>query len=119
MKRTAGLLAALLGLCACASETPELDRATSFDDSAGKVAVVVLGDGFVRCGERRLPLEAIVLELRQRIRAMPREELSRFVVELSTTPQQPGSPAAAVAQQGVDRLFSELQIMGVQQARLF
>lgn len=117
MKRSAGLLVALLGLCACASEAPA--RATSFDESAGKVAIVVLGDGFVRCGERRIPLEAIVLELRQRVRAMPREDLSRFVVELSMAPQQPGSPAATVAQQGVDRLFSELQIMGVQQARLF
>lgn len=106
-------------LAACASETPELDRAVVFDESAGVVAITVLGDGFVRSGEKRIPLDAIVLELRQRTRTMAKEELLRFVVQLFTEPQLPGSPAADVARKGVDRLFRELQIMGVRQIRLF
>jgi len=109
-----------LGLFAgCASETPELDRAVVFDESAGVVAITVLGDGFVRVGEKRMPLDAIALELRQRTRAMSKDDLMRFVVQLFTEPQLPGSEAADVARHGVDRLFRELQIMGVRQIRLF
>ena len=103
---------------ACATEAGELVQKTNFDASAGEVEIIVDGDGFVHSGGRRLPLEAIVLELRQRTRAMPKDDRQRrFVVHLLTAPQPPGSEAAVRARQGFDRLFKELQVMGVGQVR--
>jgi hypothetical protein len=111
------LLAAVFA--ACASEAGDLVQKTSFDTSAGEVEITVDGDGFVHAAGRRMPLEAIVLELRQRTRTMPKEDRERrFVVHLRPAPQAAGSAAAVRAQQGVDRLFSELQVMGVRQVRL-
>jgi len=108
-----------LFLCgACASDAPELERRTVFDASAGAVTVTVLGDGFVRAGERRVPLEAFVLELRQQTRAMAAEELLRLVVHVLATPQVAGSPAAQAAQRDIARFMHELEIMGVKQVRL-
>ena len=110
------LMSAMAFFAACASETPELDHATVFDESAGKVVVVVCGDAFVRCGERRLPLDAMVLELRQRTRAMSRDEVSRFVVQLLAEPQVQGSPAAQVADDGFvpdDAFESRLRLLYV------
>jgi hypothetical protein len=109
-------------LCAvfagCASEAGDLVQKTAFDTSAGEVEITVDGDGFVHSGGRRLPLEAIVLELRQRTRSMPKDELEqRFVVHLHTAPQSAGTDAAANARQGMDRLVRELQVMGVRQVR--
>jgi len=110
------LLAAVLA--ACASELPELTQKTVFDASAGEVEVTVCGDGFVRSAGRRLPLEAIVLELRQRTRAMRKDELARFVVHLLVETQPAGSDAAARTGQGVERLLLELDIMDVGQVRV-
>jgi hypothetical protein len=103
--------AALLG--ACASEAP---AETSFDSSAGLVVVDVLGDGFVRSEGRRVPLDAIVLELRQRTRRMTGDEIMRFVVQLRADPL-PGREAAEGTQQGLNRLVDELYKMGVRQVR--
>jgi len=108
-------LAALLA--ACVSETPELTRRTNFDASAGEVEITVCGDGFVRSAGRRVPLEAIVLELRQRTRAMKKDELARFVVHLLAEPQPAGSDAAARLGKGLERLLLELDIMDVGQVR--
>jgi hypothetical protein len=107
-------LCAAMCLGACASEAPA--DVSSFDSSAGLVIVDVLGDGFVRSAERRMPLEAFVLDLRQRTRKMSPDELKRFVVQLRANPL-PGPEAAALAQQGMNRLLDELQIMGVLQVR--
>jgi hypothetical protein len=104
-----------LAFAACASETPD----TTFDDSAGLVTITVLGDGFVRTGDRRIPVEAVVLELRQRTRAMTKDERLRFVVQLLADPQVEGSAAAAVARRGIDQLYDQLFIMGVKQVRVF
>ena len=105
------VVASLL-LAACASEAPV---ATGFDSSAGLVVVDVAGDGFVRTGDRRLPLEALVLELRQRTRAMSAEDLQKFVVRLRADPQAPRSQEAQRAQAAMNRLVDELMIMGVRQ----
>lgn len=102
-------------LAACASQEPT--PATALDDSAGLVEITVLPDGFVRTGDRRIPLEAVVLELRQRVRGMTKDEIRRFVVRLLAEPQPPNSPAAAATQRAIDRLYHELQIMGVKQVR--
>ena len=110
------LLAAVFA--ACASETAAVVQKTAFDNSAGEVEIIVNGDGFVQSAGRRVPLEAIVLELRQRTRAMPKEaRQKRFVVHLLTAPQPAGSAAAVSAQRGIDRLVQELQVMGVGQVR--
>ncbi len=106
-------------LAACATDAPGPVPPRTFDASAGTVEIVVLGDGFVRSGDRRLPLELMVLELRQRTRAMAREDLQQhFVVHVSAEPQPAGSATARRAQQGVRRLTDELQIMGVRQVKI-
>ncbi|HEU4418484.1 MAG TPA: hypothetical protein VFT55_06065 [Planctomycetota bacterium] len=109
----AASLCAAMVLPACASEAP---ANVSFDSSAGLVVVDVLGDGFVRSADRRMPLEALVLELRQRTRRMSPDERSRFVVQLRADPS-PGPEAGSRAQQDLNRLLDQLQIMGVLQVR--
>jgi hypothetical protein len=104
----------LLVAAACAGSAPSPGE---FDSSAGLVVVDVDGDGFVRCGERRVPMEAIVLELRQRVRGMSDDELQRFVVHLRADPQAKGSEAAARCQATMNRLVDELVIMGVRQVK--
>ncbi|HEX6813275.1 MAG TPA: hypothetical protein VF384_16760 [Planctomycetota bacterium] len=111
--RVVSLLAAVALLGACASEAP---AETSFDSSAGLVVVEVLGDGFVRCEGRRVPLDTVVLELRQRTRRMTHDELGRFVVQLRAE-RSTGPEAAEGTQQSMDRLLGELQKMGVRQVR--
>lgn len=96
-------------LAACASELPyDIAR----DGSGGTIAVRILGDGFVRTGERRIPLEAFVLELRQRVRPMAPADRARLTVQVEVVPD--GGPTTAEAK---DRLLGELQIMGVKDAR--
>jgi hypothetical protein len=115
MRRSWSIVCVATLFAACASQEPTPD--TSLDDSAGLVEITVCADGFVRTGDRRIPLEAIVLELRQRMRAMAKEDVHRFVVRLLAEPQPPNSPAAAATQRAIDRLYHELQIMGVKQVR--
>ncbi len=105
----------LLVLCAaCAANEP---ARPDFDNSAGLVVIDVAGDGFVRVGDRREPWEAVVLELRQRTRAMTADEMQRFVVHLRADPQPAGSNERAVAQKTMNRLVAELEIMGVRQVK--
>jgi len=101
-------------LAACAANEP---AGVEFDSSAGLVVVDVAGDGFVRCGARRVPWEAIVLELRQRTRSLSKPELQRFVVHLRADAHAEGSDAAAQCQRTMDRLVDELYIMGVGQVK--
>jgi hypothetical protein len=99
-------------LAACASDAP---ADTVFDSSAGLVVVDVAGDGFARCGGRRLPLDAVILELRQRTRAMSEDELARFLVRIRVDRQEEGSAAARRAADGFNRLLLELDLMEVGQ----
>jgi hypothetical protein len=105
---TGSLLAAIAG-CASADEpgAPELAPVTA------TVAVQVFGDGFVRCDQRRLPLELFVLELRQRVRSMPKADVAGLHVVIAI--DQDGGDAAVRA---AERLVDELQVMGVQQGQL-
>jgi len=102
-------LAVLLASCSTSEPEPK-----SFDDSAGQVTISVGADGFVRRDDQRQPLEAAVLELRQRTRTMTADELARFVVTVQIAPQ-PDEPAAAAARRAANRFVDELQIMGVRQ----
>ena len=96
----------------CASEPTQ---PPSFDSSLGKVEVVVAADGFVRCDGRRIPLEAAVLELRQRTRPMSAADLARFVIDVKVEPQPEGAESATATRLAMNRLVDELQIMGVRQ----
>ena len=106
------LLSTALAFAACATDRP---TQTAFDRRAGYVVVEVCGDGFVRTGERRLPLDALVLELRRQVRSMSRDEVSRYVVRLRVSPDVRGGAAAKVAQDGLNRFVDQLHIMGVRQ----
>ena len=114
--RCALALAALVSFAACASELPV---STSFDHSGGEVTVEVGADGFVRTGERRLPLDALLLELRQAARRMSDAERSAYMVRIVVDPALPldGEPARR-ARTAVNRLLDELDIMDFGQAVL-
>lgn len=104
-------------LLACRSAEPNAPAA--FDSSGGVVDVVCLGDGFVRCDGERMPLEACVLRLRQRTRAMSQEQLQRFVVQLQRDSAAAAEPLLGPALDGqLNRLIEELDIMDVGQAKL-
>ncbi|MCR9246074.1 MAG: hypothetical protein NXI31_13665 [bacterium] len=107
---------ALLGLTACATGAPR--GAHDFDDSAGRAEIAVLGDGFVRLDGQRVPLEAGILSLRQRFRAMPRADRARFVVELWQTPIRDDAAIRREVAAGSNRLLDEFQIMGVLQSEV-
>jgi hypothetical protein len=99
---------------ACASEAGEQK---AFDDSLGTVEVVVAADGFVLCDGRRIPLEAAVLELRQRTRPMSADDRGKFVVRVRSELYEERSEAAAQTQRHANRLVDELFVMGVRQVR--
>ena len=102
-------------LCACAGPLPV---STNFDSSGGVVAVEILGDGFVRTDDRRIPLEAFVLELRQATRRMQAEQLLRFVVRARIATNLDDRATAQMASDGREYLVKQLQIMGVRQLDL-
>ncbi len=110
---TCGWLAATL--VACASDRPAAVR--DFDSTAGLAEVKVDDDGFAFYEGKRLPLDAVVLQLRQRTRAMPREQLARFVVQLLVAEGVEKGPSAAAAQAGMNRMLDELTVMGVLQVK--
>lgn len=103
----------LLGLAACAAAAP----VTGFDSSAGAVLVEIAADGFVTSDGRRMPLEALVLRLRQRTRSMTEDERSRFVVHLRIAAALARDDGAAGqrAKADMNRLVDQLFIMGVRQ----
>jgi hypothetical protein len=103
--RAIALLALLLGACA----TDEMD-APSVSFSGERVDVKVYGDGFVQCAAGRVPLEAFVLTMRQRMRALGPGHAAELWVHIDV--DRDGGAAARAA---VDQLFVELKHMGVKQ----
>jgi hypothetical protein len=99
----------LFGLCACASEADMKEPDIEVDPTMG-VEIQVLGDGFVRTGGQRIPLEAFVLSTRQRVRALPQADRPKFWVRILLDPA-----AGDAVQPFRDRLLTELSLMGVQQ----
>ncbi|MFT4515076.1 MAG: hypothetical protein ACI89X_001216 [Planctomycetota bacterium] len=114
---TAVSFAAMLACCALSSCATDMPISTTFDSSAGLASCQLLGDGFVRTGDRRIPLEAFVLELRQATRAMTSDELSRYVVAIGIDASVEGDVAAQNISDGREFLLRQLEIMGVRQAR--
>ncbi|MCB9878738.1 MAG: hypothetical protein H6835_14170 [Planctomycetes bacterium] len=115
--RTAALWC-LASLAACAAAPEDRLPIDEFDDSAGRVEVAVLGDGFVLADGRRIPLEALVLELRHTTRRMTDAQLQRFVVYLRVAEAVGDATAAEVAQQNLNRLLDELDVMEIAQVKL-
>jgi hypothetical protein len=112
MRPTASLMfVAGFALLSCAGDDAVETR---FDSSAGLVTVALHGDGFVDVDGRRVPLEALVLDLRRSTREMAREELLRFVVRVRLGAAA-GADALRKQQAARARLLGELEIMGVRQ----
>ncbi len=106
-------VAVLLGAACAANEPADV----AFDHSAGLVVVDVADDGFVNCDGRRLPWEAVVLDLRQRTRGMTKDELQRFVVHLCADAHPDVGEAAARTMRTRNLLLDQLYIMGVRQVK--
>lgn len=105
----------VLVLAGCAGGPP---INTDFDDSAGTATCEILGDGFVRTGDRRIPLELFVLEQRQAVRGLSKEERLKYTVAWRVKPDLTSEEAARIASDGNNYLLLQLQIMGVRQAGL-
>ena len=101
------VLAGWLALSACATEEPV---STPLGPADEVMRVELLGDGFVRSRERRMPREAFVLELRQRVRPMPSQKVSLLRVEIAMAEALDDS-----ASRDSDWLLDQLYIMGIGQ----
>ncbi len=108
-------LGAALLLAACASEQPA--QAEPFDASAGRAVVTLLGDEFARLDGQRMPLDAVIVRLRLRVRALTADELRRFVVRIDVADGVTAAAAPRVeAARG--RLLQELDVMEIGQVEL-
>lgn len=107
----AGLMAAGVAVStgACASDAP---AAVNRDSGPEAVQVTVHGDGFVVTSARRIPLEGLVHELRQRVRPLSAADRQRFSVGIDVDAE--GGDAARDAAR---RLVDELRIMGIGHVR--
>lgn len=106
--------AATLLLAACATE-PSAPEA--LDASGGLVEVAFAGDGFVRVAGERLPLDAWVLRMRQRLRTMDAAARASFVVQLRVREGVGERAQALRAEAEMNRTVDELHVMGVRQIR--
>lgn len=107
--------AVLLLFAACVANEPAVPG--PFDDSGGVVAVEFGGDQFVHCGGERLPYDAFVVRMRQRLRGMDGGQRASFVVELRLRESVVDPEALRRAEGEMNRCMDELEIMGVRQAR--
>jgi hypothetical protein len=105
----AWLAAATAGACSTAEYEPEQALAAAIASEASeRLVVLVLGDGFVRTGDRRIPLELLVLELRQRTRSMTAGQRAGLCVAIGLAPD-----GGEQAVRDAERLLDQLQVMGV------
>jgi hypothetical protein len=111
----ATVVAAVALLAACASE-PGADaarQAAEMQPVTEKIDVRMLGGGFVSTGGRRIPVDALVLELRQRTRTMDATARRGLLVDVAVA-----DDAAANADRDLSRLLDQLQILGAGQATI-
>jgi hypothetical protein len=108
MRRVRSLL--FLALAACTTSEP---AAPQIGVSSDVTVVTVLGDGFVRVSERRIPLELFVLEMRQRVRTLDAAAMVQVEVQIAVDPDS-GETGA----RGASALVDQLYIMGVKQVRV-
>jgi hypothetical protein len=105
--------AALLAACASEPGTDAARQAAEAQPVTETIDVRMLGGGFVGTGGRRIPVDALVLELRQRTRAMDAAARLGLLVDVVLA-----EDAAANAARDLDRLLEQLQILGVRQATI-
>jgi hypothetical protein len=113
--RPVAALTVIAMFAACAADRPA--GTSGFDESTGVVEVFVAGDGFAQCSGERQPVDEVIVRLRQRTRAMTKDQLAGFVVHLRLAPGIADGEPAKVANEGLNRLLRELEVMGVTQAR--
>jgi hypothetical protein len=99
-------------LAACASDQPA--QVLEFDDTGGRAVVTLLGDEFARLDGERMPIDAAVLRLRLRTRAMAPADLARFVVRVEVDPAVPESAEERVLA-ARNRVVQALNVMEVGQ----
>jgi hypothetical protein len=104
-----------LALAACASEALyDVD----FDDSAGIIEIVALGDGNVLVDGHSRPFDAALQALQQRVDAMPGDVRKCVVVQLVARPVDGGDATAARVRADINRLLDHLLAMKLKQVRL-
>ncbi len=103
------VLAAVLGLCACAAEEP---MGTNLGAANLVLRVEILGDGFVVTDGETLPREQFVLRLRLRVRGMTAAEQAAVRVQFVA-----GADKGDAAARELEWLLDQLQIMGVGQVQ--
>jgi len=104
-----------LALVACTSEAP---YKVDFDDSAGTIEIVALGDGNAIVDGHSQPFEAALQALQQRAAAMPVDVKKRVVVQLVARPVDAGDATAARVRADIDRLLDRLLAAKLKQVRL-
>ena len=107
--------AVLLLFAACVTGEPAAP--SIFDGSGGVVTVEFGGDQFVHCAGERLPYDAFVVRMRQRLRGMDGAQRATFVVELRLREGLVDPEALLRAEGEMNRCVDELQVMGVRQVR--
>lgn len=109
-------IGSLLVWVGCTATEP--NQPTAFDHSGGEARVVLAADGFGTLDGERMPLEAIVLRLRLRTRAMAPEQLRGFVVWLFVPAEVADAAAERRVMESKERMVLEIDIMGVRQLYL-
>jgi hypothetical protein len=109
----AAAAAAVLAACASEPGTDAARQAAEAQAVTEKIDVRMLGGGFVSTGGRRIPVDALVLELRQRTRAMDAAARLGLLVDVAVA-----DDAGANAERDLGRLMDQLQILGVRQATI-
>jgi hypothetical protein len=104
----AAVAAALLAACASEPGTDAARQAAEAQAVTETIDVRMLGGGFVSTGGRRIPVDALVLELRQRARTMDATARRGLLVDVAVA-----DDAGANAERDLGRLMDQLQILGV------
>lgn len=108
-------LGCCLWVAACSTEPA---APPDSDLSAGQAEVLVGPDGFGTLDGVRLPWEAIVLRLRQRVRALPPGADTEFLVRLGVQAGVTDANARRRMQQDHERMLQQLDIMDVGHVQL-
>ena len=110
LRQRATVLALALLFAACATEpgVPE-----PIDASGELVEASFVGDGFVYVDGERLPLDAWLLRMRQRLRTMDAAAREKFGVQLRMRQGINERAAQKRADAELNRTLEQLEIMGV------
>lgn len=110
MNRAVAVPGAILLCVACASEPPGTSDVAEGITTLAEV--MLLDDGMARLDGQRMPLEAVILRLRLRVRAMDAAQLAAFGVRIVEDPDLPESAVARLVA-ARDRLLLEINVMEI------